>query len=74
MVYIKPNNAYTVEVVSKYMSSTNGEHQQVVKWILRYLKGTQNLCLRFGSSSLVVNDYVDTDYASQRDKEVHYKV
>ena len=63
MICTRPDIAYAVGVVSRYMSSADWEHWQAVKWILRYLKGTQNLCLCFRGSSLVVNGYVDSDYA-----------
>ncbi|XP_070039108.1 secreted RxLR effector protein 161-like [Nicotiana tomentosiformis] len=40
MVCTRPDIAYAVGVVSRYMSYPGKEHWEGVKWILRYLKGT----------------------------------
>ena len=45
MVYIRPNIAHAVGVVSRYMNNPGKEHWMVVKWILRYLRGTTNQAL-----------------------------
>ena len=41
MVCTRPNIAQAILVVSKYMVNQGKEHWNVVKWILRYLKGTK---------------------------------
>ena len=38
-----------------------------VKWILRYLRGTTNQALCFGSSNISLQGYVDADMAGDRD-------
>ena len=48
MVCTRPNIAHAVGVVSRYMSHLGIEHWNVVKWILRYLRGTSSKCLHFG--------------------------
>ena len=40
MVCTRPDIAFVVGAISRYMSNPGGEHWGVVKWILRYLKGT----------------------------------
>ena len=40
MIGTRPNIAYGVSLVSRFMSSPSKEHWKSVKWILRYLKGT----------------------------------
>lgn len=48
-----------------------GEHWQVVKWILRYLKGTQEIGLVYckgDESDQHVQGFVDSDYAGDLDK------
>ena len=45
MVCIRSNISYTVRVVIRFMSNPGKEHWVVVKWILRYLKGTSSMCL-----------------------------
>ena len=51
MVCTRPNIVHVVGVVSRYMSHSGLEHWNVVKWILRYLRGTSSKCLHFGGST-----------------------
>lgn len=44
------------------MSHPGWEHLQAVKWILQYLKGTQDECLCFGGFPLKIVCVVDADY------------
>ena len=39
----------------------------LVKWILRYLKGSSDTCLCFTYASLKLQGYVDTDFAGDID-------
>ena len=39
----------------------------VVKWILRYLRGTKNQELFFGGSNIALQGYVDVDMVGDRD-------
>ena len=48
MVYTRPDVAYVVGVVSRYMSNPSEEHWKDVKWILRYLRGTIDTALLWG--------------------------
>ena len=41
MVYCRPDIAFAVSQVSRYMSNLGKEHWKSLKWILRYLQGTQ---------------------------------
>ena len=38
-----------------------------VKWILRYLRGTTSHALCFGGSSIVLQGYVDSNMAGEKD-------
>ena len=40
MVYTRPDLAYNVSMVSRYMSHPRKEHWFALKWILRYIKGS----------------------------------
>jgi len=40
MVCIRPNLAYGVSTVSRFMSNPEKQHCTAVKWVLRYLRGT----------------------------------
>ena len=52
MIYTRPDIAHVVGVVSRYMNNPKKEHWMVVKWILRYLRGTTNQTLCFGGSNI----------------------
>ena len=41
MIYCRPDIAFAVSQVSRYMSNLGKEHWKALKWILRYLEGTQ---------------------------------
>ena len=51
MVCTRLDIAHAVGVISRYMSYSGIEHWNVVKWILRYLRGTSNMFLHFGGST-----------------------
>jgi hypothetical protein len=67
MVCTRPDIAYAVGVVSRYMKNPGKENWEAVKWILRYLKGTANHALCFGGSKYVLQGYVDSDMAGDKD-------
>ena len=51
MVCTRLDIAHALGVVSKYMSHPRIEHLNVVKWILKYLRGPSSKCLHFGGST-----------------------
>ncbi|XP_027337749.1 BURP domain-containing protein 5-like [Abrus precatorius] len=50
------------------MADPGREHWNVVKRILRYIKGTSNVALCFEGSEFIVKGYVDSDFAGDLDK------
>ena len=52
MVCTRLDISHAVGVVSRYMNNPRKEHWMVVKWILRYLRGTTNQALCFGGSNI----------------------
>src|SRR4051812_5812458 len=42
MVYTRPDIAYVVGLVSRYMANPGKSHWQALKWILRYINGSLN--------------------------------
>ena len=55
------------ELLTKYMSHPSIEHQNAVKWILRYLRGTSSKCLHFGGSTTDLQGYVNSELARDID-------
>ncbi|MCO5607397.1 hypothetical protein L7F22_061593 [Adiantum nelumboides] len=68
MVATRPDIAYAVGVVSRFMSNPGKKHWEVVKGVLRYLNGTKDRCICFGKGKLSVVGYTDADYAGDLDK------
>ncbi|KAE8678429.1 Senescence-specific cysteine protease SAG12 [Hibiscus syriacus] len=68
MICTRPDIAQAVGVVSRYMVNPGKEHWNTVKRILRYIKGTSNVVLCYRGSNLLINGYVDFDYAGDLDK------
>ena len=67
MVCTRPDIAHAVGVVSHFLSNPGREHWGAVKWIMRYLRGTSNLRLTFGSGKSVLVGYTDSDMAEDVD-------
>ena len=67
MVCSRPDIAQAVSMVSRYMSRPGKGHWEAVKWLLRYLKGTCNVCLKFGKDSCGLTGFCDSDYAGDLD-------
>ncbi|KAL3821238.1 hypothetical protein ACJIZ3_007143 [Penstemon smallii] len=72
MVCTRPDISQAVSMVSRYMHNPGKKHWEAAKWVLRYIKGTQNLGLRFEMNREEVGKfligYVDSDYAGDLDK------
>jgi len=68
MMCSRPDITQAVGVVSRFMADPGKEHWNVVKRIIRYIKWTSNVALCFEGSKLIVNGYVDSDFAGDLDK------
>jgi len=65
LCHTRPDIAFAVSVVSRYMHDPRSEHLEAVNRILRYLKGTPGKGLLFESNGhLVVDGYSDADWGS----------
>ena len=67
MVCTRPGIAHAVSTVSRFMSNPERPYWEAVKWILRYLRGSTNIKLCFGSSEPVLVAYTDADMAGDVD-------
>ena len=70
MVCSRPDIAHLVSVLSKFMVNSGREHWNGVKWLLRYVRGSLGIGLKFGSSKegIGITSYVDSDYTGDLDK------
>lgn len=69
MIGSRPDLAYPVGMVSRFMSNPSKEHWKAVKWVMRYMKGTQDMCLKFEKQDkFEIRGYCDSDYATDLDK------
>jgi hypothetical protein len=50
LVHTKPDLAYSVGIVSRFMENPTTKHMSAVKKILRYVKGTINLGCTYDTS------------------------
>ena len=70
MLATRPDLAYVVGIVNRYMSNPGRKHWEVVKHILWYLRGTKDARLTYGSNnSTKVEGYIDSDYAGNTDNQ-----
>ncbi|KAG8479084.1 hypothetical protein CXB51_029923 [Gossypium anomalum] len=63
MVCSRLDLSYAFNAFSRYMANPSKEHWKVVKWILRYLQETTDVCLQFGRTRDGIVGYVDADFA-----------
>src|SRR5690606_33077814 len=69
MVGSRPDLAYAVGLVCRFMSKPGTEHWLAVKWIMRYVKGALKVHLTFTrNEDFKIRGYCDSDYASDLDK------
>ncbi|XP_060670663.1 secreted RxLR effector protein 161-like [Ziziphus jujuba] len=70
MISTRPDLAYAVSVLNRFMSNPGRSHWDAVKWLLRYLKLTANEGLVFKGSKdgIELLGYTDANYAGDRDK------
>ena len=68
MLCTRPNIAYAIGVVSRYMSNPGKKHWEAVKGVMPYLNGTRKVCICFGSKGACVEGYTYIDYAGDMDK------
>ena len=69
MVGSRPDLAYGLGLVSRYMGKPGTDHWAAVKWIMRYLKGAAKLSLMFSKGSdFQGRGFCDSDYASDQDR------
>lgn len=59
----RPDIAYAVSVLSQFMTNFNAHHWTAGKRVLRYLAGTSNLGITYGSTGSRLTAFSDSDFA-----------
>ena len=70
MVCSRLDLAHAINVVSKFMANPGRVHWEALKWLLRYIKGSVNLCLVFGKQEISSNKlvgYIDANFVGNID-------
>ncbi|KAK4400105.1 Retrovirus-related Pol polyprotein from transposon TNT 1-94 [Sesamum angolense] len=69
MVSTRPDIAYAVSCLSRFMSNPGTSHWEALKWLFRYLNGSNNYGIKFSkcSEGVKLMGYVDSNYANDRD-------
>ena len=62
-----PDICYAVQTVSKFNMKPRLAHWEAVKWIFRYLIGTKDLWLSYGSLMKELQGYADADSSMNED-------
>jgi len=71
MIGTRPDIAYAIGLVSRFMSKQGEVHWTAVKWLLRYLKWSTGLNLMYTKGSdFKVQGYCDSDHAADLDKNM----
>lgn len=69
MLGTRPDIAYVVGKVSRFMGNPIRDHWVAVKWLLKYLRGLSDTKLVFrGETDLKLVGYSDSDYSAYLDK------
>ena len=65
MVCTRPDIAYFISVLSRYMTKPKLKHWKAIKGLLRYIKGTLDVGLEFGkfTDGIDIIGYSDDDFA-----------
>lgn len=68
MVETRPDIAFSTSVVSRFAKNPSRQHTEVLKTILRYLKGSRNRGITYGGQDkLLIERYSDSDWAGDKE-------
>lgn len=69
LVHTRPDIAYAVGIISRYMETPTVMHELTTKRVLRYIRGTLNYGLVYvkGSGSELLTGFSDSDLAGHVD-------
>lgn len=64
----RPDIAYVVGVLSRFVAKPSNEHWAVAKRVLRYLRGTTDLGITYGPTSTSLEGFSDSDLGGDPDR------
>ena len=64
----RPDIAFSVSILSRFLNNPGDAHWQAIKRIFRYLKSTRNFELTYGSERHDLEGYTDVDGGTQEDR------
>ncbi|CAM8940474.1 unnamed protein product [Rhodiola kirilowii] len=69
MLCTRPDLAFSISVLSRFMANPSEEHWSAMKYLWRYIASTKNYGLVYGMTDFKheLCGFVDSDYASNRD-------
>ena len=67
MVCTRPDITQAVGVISRFMSNPGKDHWEGVKWLLRYLKGTSDVCRVYRKKEAVLEGFADANLGGCED-------
>jgi hypothetical protein len=76
VVYTRPDNAFAVSKLAQFNSAPMATHLNAARHVLRYLKGTRDLCLVYKRQRSIINmvGYSDADWGSDENDRISYTV
>ena len=70
IVCMQPYLCHMMSVVIRYMENLGKNHWDIVKWVLRYLRGITLVGLKYGVGKQIgayMMGYIDSEYAGDLD-------
>jgi hypothetical protein len=66
MINIRPDTAFTTAKLAQFISDPATRHKAAAKHLLRYIRSTKDIRIRYGPKDLNLVGYSDADYASDK--------
>lgn len=69
MIGSRPDLAYRIQGVSRFLNAYGKPHWEAVTHIIKYVDKTKNYELEFSDEAPVLKTYTDSDYAADEDEQ-----
>jgi hypothetical protein len=64
----RPDIAYVINKLSRFVSNPGSEHWRALEWVMRYLVGTMNYGIHYSGDPKVLEGYSDANWISDADE------